>query len=325
MPPGSRRYKELTLQQLRSLCETARRGSFVAAAAALDVSQPTVWKQVHALEREFGVKLVEAHGRGCAMTAAGQSLVELVGPAVEAITSARERFRALLANEGDELSVALPPRTLLEEVGSCLGRFHARSPKTRFTFRELDDELVADAVLERRADFGLTPVPLAEEQRKTLVAEPLYALEVRLITPRDHPLARRRTVRLPDLRPYPFVHGPAVCSIESTRAVLERSGADQGAKYLVHTGFASSIRRFVRMGFGIGLVPAIPSAPHDPDLHERSMSGYIGEIGVHLVRRRGAYVPPAGEDFIQFLRQELGTQASQEMGRNSRRRGPSAP
>jgi DNA-binding transcriptional LysR family regulator len=324
MPRGSRGYKELTLQQLRSLCETARRGSFVAA-AALDISQPTVWKQVHALEREFGVQLVEPHGRGCAMTSAGRRLVELVSPAVEAITSARERFRALLANEGDELSVALTPRMLLEEMGACLGRFHTRSPKTRFTFLELDDELVADAVLERRTDFGLTPMPLTEEQRKMLLVEPLYALEVRLITPKDHPLARRRTVHLRDLRPFPFVHGPAVCSNESTRAVLEWYGADQGTKYLVHTRFASSIRWFVRMGFGIGLVPAIPSAPHDPDLHERSMSRYIGDIGVHLVRRRGAYTPPAGEDFIQFLRQELGTQEPREKGRSPRRRGPKAP
>ena len=75
MPRGNRSYKELTFQQLRSLCETARQGSFLAAAGALKLSQPTVWKQVHALEREFGAKLVEPHGRGCAMTAAGQSAI----------------------------------------------------------------------------------------------------------------------------------------------------------------------------------------------------------------------------------------------------------
>jgi molybdate transport repressor ModE-like protein len=110
MPRRSRSYKELTLQQLRSLCETARQGSFVAAAAALGLSQPTVWKQIHALEREFGAKLVEPHGRGCTMTAAGRLLVELVGPAVESIAGARERFRAARADEGEQLAVAVTPR-----------------------------------------------------------------------------------------------------------------------------------------------------------------------------------------------------------------------
>jgi DNA-binding transcriptional LysR family regulator len=37
-------YKVLTLYQLRSLCETAHSGSFAAAANALEVSHPTVWK-----------------------------------------------------------------------------------------------------------------------------------------------------------------------------------------------------------------------------------------------------------------------------------------
>src|SRR5260370_1122989 len=119
MPRGNRSYKELTLQQLRSLCETARQGSFVAAAKALDLSQPTVWKQVHALERKFGTKLVDPHGRGCALTAAGRLLVEMIGPAVESMATIHERFRAAWADEGEQLTVAVTPRMLLDEMASC--------------------------------------------------------------------------------------------------------------------------------------------------------------------------------------------------------------
>ena len=82
--PGSPTYKRLTLQQLRSLCETGRLGSFWAAAHALDVSHPTVWKQVHALEREFHVRLVETDHSGCQLTPAGRLLVEMAGPATTA-------------------------------------------------------------------------------------------------------------------------------------------------------------------------------------------------------------------------------------------------
>jgi DNA-binding transcriptional LysR family regulator len=61
-------YKDLTLHQLRSFCETARRGSLTAAATALGLAHPTVWKQVHALEMAFGVALVEPHVRGCTLS-----------------------------------------------------------------------------------------------------------------------------------------------------------------------------------------------------------------------------------------------------------------
>src|SRR5262245_41075389 len=65
-------YKEITLQQLRSFCETARLGSFKAAASSLGLAHPTIWQQVHALERELDAQLVEPHGRGCRLTEEGR-------------------------------------------------------------------------------------------------------------------------------------------------------------------------------------------------------------------------------------------------------------
>jgi hypothetical protein len=56
-PKKESAYTEITLQQLRSFCETARLGSFTAAAASLGLAHPTVWQQVHAVEREFGEQL----------------------------------------------------------------------------------------------------------------------------------------------------------------------------------------------------------------------------------------------------------------------------
>jgi DNA-binding transcriptional LysR family regulator len=286
----------------------------VAAAASLGLSQPTVWKQVHALEREFGVKLVEPHGRGCTMTAAGRLLVEMIGPAVESIASARERFRDALAAEGEQLNVAVTPRMLPDDIAPCVQKYHAGSPKTRFNFLEISDELVAGSVLERRADFGFTPTPLTEEQLGQLSAETAYTLEVRLITPKDHPLARRRTVQPQDLTRYPIINRPPAGSSYYPQVVLGLQAAHRGTGDLVHAGFASSIRRFVKMGYGIGILFTAPSAPPDPDLHERRMQRYFKNIPVSLIRRRGGYIPAAGEAFIRLVRQELGSGTSDKNG-----------
>src|SRR5436190_3192251 len=85
-------YKDVTLGQLRSFCETARRGSFTAAAAALRLAHPTVWKQVHALEATFGRALIEPHARGCRLTEAGEVLLRLAAPNVFDLDSLRRRF-----------------------------------------------------------------------------------------------------------------------------------------------------------------------------------------------------------------------------------------
>jgi DNA-binding transcriptional LysR family regulator len=302
----NRSYKKLTLQQFRSLYETAQQGSFLAAAAALKLSQPTIWKQVHALEREFAVKLVEPHGRGCTLTAAGRRLVEMIGPAVESMASVRERFRADLAGEGEQLTVAVTPRMLVDEIAPCLRAYHTQFPKTRFTFLELSIEEVPVAVLKRHADLGFTPAPLTAEQLDLLSAEPVYALEVRLIAPKDHPLARRRVVRLHDLGRYPILNRPGNVPHPLARAFLDLHGARRVTSCLVHAGLAASIRCFVKMGYGIGFITVPACVPPDPELHERSLRRHFEDLNVHLIRRRGSFIPTAGEEFIRFLRQELG-------------------
>ncbi len=62
----------------RALLVTAEEGSFSAAARALGTSQPSVGRQIAALEEELGVALVERVGRGIALTATGLELVEHV-------------------------------------------------------------------------------------------------------------------------------------------------------------------------------------------------------------------------------------------------------
>jgi len=60
----------------RAFLVTAETGSFSAAARALGTSQPTIGRQVAALESELGVTLFERVGGGLALTPTGLDLVE---------------------------------------------------------------------------------------------------------------------------------------------------------------------------------------------------------------------------------------------------------
>ena len=62
----------------RAFLVTAEEGSLSAAARALGMAQPTLGRQVSALERELGVALFERVGRGLALTPSGLELVEHV-------------------------------------------------------------------------------------------------------------------------------------------------------------------------------------------------------------------------------------------------------
>lgn len=62
----------------RAFLVTAEEGSLSAAARALDMTQPTLGRQVAALETELGVALFERRGRGLELTPTGLELVEHV-------------------------------------------------------------------------------------------------------------------------------------------------------------------------------------------------------------------------------------------------------
>jgi len=63
---------------VRAFLVTADEGSYSAAARVLGIAQPTVGRQVAALEEELGVTLFERVGRGLALTPTGLELVEHV-------------------------------------------------------------------------------------------------------------------------------------------------------------------------------------------------------------------------------------------------------
>lgn len=70
----------------RAFLVTAEEGSLSAAARALNMAQPTLGRQVSALEEELGVALFERTGRGLRLTPTGRDLVEHVRQMGEAAT-----------------------------------------------------------------------------------------------------------------------------------------------------------------------------------------------------------------------------------------------
>jgi DNA-binding transcriptional LysR family regulator len=314
----SHSYKDLTFQQLRSFCETVRLGGFAAAARALDLARPTVWQQVHALERRYGVKLVEPYARGCKLTEAGQLLAGFASQIVTGVESLDHAFQAALAKTTRRLVVATTPRILVEDLPDCVRAFERRWPEVQLTLMELRIEEVGPAVESGRADIGLgvvrdpdipytTAGPADGLHRSTpwLMYEPVYQLERILIMPPGHPLAQRRTIRLRDLRNYPLVNAPSSFSDEIVRLSLERTGAFVGPRR-VEVFYGAAIKRYVEMGYGLGLTLRVPSHPSDPRFHERSLRRDFDLITVYAVWRRGALQSPEQRDFVDQVKTVLG-------------------
>jgi DNA-binding transcriptional LysR family regulator len=82
---------QLDWNQLKAFLETADTGSLSAAARKLGLTQPTLSRQVAAIERQMGVTLFERVGKSMALTPTGLELLEharAMGAAAEALSLA---------------------------------------------------------------------------------------------------------------------------------------------------------------------------------------------------------------------------------------------
>ncbi|MEQ8480186.1 MAG: LysR family transcriptional regulator [Hoeflea sp.] len=120
----------------RAFLATAEEGSLSAAARALGMAQPTLGRQVAALEEELGVALFERVGRGLVLTPSGLELVEHV----RAMGEAAQRMS--LAASGQVQAIEGTVSISASEVDSAF-----RLPRITALLREIapgiDIEIVA--------------------------------------------------------------------------------------------------------------------------------------------------------------------------------------
>ena len=112
----------------RAFLATAEAGSLSAAARLTGQTQPTLGRQVAALERALGIALFERVGRGLALTPSGREVLEHVRANGEAAG------RVALVASGRSQSVAGPIRITASEVYAAhllppiLARLRAEHP-----------------------------------------------------------------------------------------------------------------------------------------------------------------------------------------------------
>jgi molybdate transport repressor ModE-like protein len=303
--PVSQAYKELGLPQLRTFVEVARRGSQAAAARALGLSQPTVWEQLRALERHLDAKLFVAKGRGCELTEDGERLVAMVQPLLEGFQALPRQFREDRGTTRRELAVATTPRGLAEDLPGCIAAFEADHADVMLRLFEFGDEEVIENVAEQRIHVGLTPAMPTGIHLRHLEVESIYEVGYYVICPKQHPLTRRRKLVPEDLLEYPIVNGPGTFYGPRLKGLEMQIEADTTHKRRVAGYYVSSIRQFVKLGYGVGIVPRRDERPADPELHERSLSEWVGRLPIQAIWAKGtahAHIAP----FLEVVRRTLG-------------------
>jgi DNA-binding transcriptional LysR family regulator len=164
--------------------------------------------------------------------------------------------------------------------------------------------LVYEGCLAGELDLGIVALPV---RRPQLEIAALRRDELLVIAPPEHPLARRRGLRLTDLSGQPFI---AFERDIPTRKLIDRILRKHGiaVQLVMELDNVETIKRSVEAGLGISIVPA-PALTHERKAGSlcarRVAEGPLQrEIGVIYPRRRE--LSPAAQAFLSLLSRELG-------------------
>ncbi|MBV8031840.1 MAG: LysR family transcriptional regulator [Betaproteobacteria bacterium] len=281
-----------------------RYGSIRRAAEALHVASSALNRRILDLEEELGETLFERLPRGVRPTAAGELFASYVRRSLselELVGSQIERLRGLVRGE---VRVGAAESVAGQLLPSAISAFQSRHPGVRFHVHvgapaALEAALAADSV-----DLLLTHETPQNRDITVLasVAQPFCA-----VMAKDHPLARQRSLRLRDCRPYPIaLSDPTLAG----RALIER--ALNRASFRLEPALVSNsvemMKAYARESQAI-CFQFRTGAAHDLARGEMAavplVDVSLGRTQLLLAARRGRVLPIAAAEFSEQLRQSL--------------------
>src|SRR6201987_160914 len=97
----------MELRHLRYFLAVAEERHITRAAARLGLKQPPLSQQIHALEKELGIKLLTRLPRGVELTPAGEGFREDARALLSAVERATSRARAAAMGQRGRISIGL--------------------------------------------------------------------------------------------------------------------------------------------------------------------------------------------------------------------------
>jgi len=291
----------MELQQLRYFVAVAESGKFTEAANDLHVAQPSVSKQVRKLEAELGAILLERRRAGVALTDAGAILLPWAKRVLADLDGARAEVAGLATLERGRLSVGATPSLSTVLLPRVLAAFHAEHPGITLSVVEAGSRDLVDRLAAGDLDLALVILPVPHEE--LFETTPLIREELVLAVAKKHPLARRKTVRVSDLRGVPLVMFRDGYDLRSaTITACEQAGFHP--TFAIEGAEMDGVLRMAAAGVGVAVVPSMVVEKGGPLVAVRIVQPTLTR-SVGVAFRKDRHRPRAADAFVARLREFL--------------------
>ena len=239
----------MDLRQLEYLISVVDTGSFSRAAAALNLAQPSLSRQIALLETDLGQRLLIRTGRGVIPTEAGNALVVHARVMLDTARHARNELREMHASPGGRVIVGMPPRVALGLSVPLIQQFRERFPRAVITVLEGLSVPLRESLIAGRLDLALLFDPPTSPQ---LEYQQLMRERLLLVAPVGSKLPAR--IEATHLANYPMVLPSAPNAIRSLLDAILRPRHIE-LQVLAEVGAVNTVLALVAKGIGCTVLP----------------------------------------------------------------------
>src|SRR5882672_2936016 len=194
----------MELRHLRYFVAVAEDLNFTKAAAKLHLAQPSLTRQIHNLEAEIGVRLLNRSKNQVTLTEEGRSFLvdakRILALAAESVLSVQRLSRG----ETGQLNIAYLSNFDFELLPETLGTFRQSFPHVALNLFDMTPAEQFRALEARKIDLGFMGLR-PPGATSGLQWESIALHKTVVVLPADHPMARKRQVKLEELETTFFV------------------------------------------------------------------------------------------------------------------------
>src|SRR5918997_456902 len=292
----------LDVRRMKVLREVASRGSFSAAAEALNFTHSAVSQHIAALERETGTQLVERMSRGVRLTEAGAVLVKHADVIIARLESAEDDLNAIAGLRGGRLRLVCFQSAGATVVPRAVATFRERHPDVELSMREAEPEEAAQMLKAGEVDLALVydhpAMTLTPDLELTHLMDDCYDA----LLPAEHPLASRKRLALSDLADESWVLSTSINGCRRiTSSACRDAGFDPRVAFEADDTLAS--QALVAGGVGVTLMPRMALTALHPGAVARAVRD-APRRRVLAARMEGGFHSPASDAMLEILKAE---------------------
>jgi DNA-binding transcriptional LysR family regulator len=289
---------EIPYSKLKTFYYVATNKSFRKASLSLYVTEGAVSHQIRDLESRLGKKLFERSNKRTELTPDGANLFSLIAPIIERLENVVDEFQEKSGVLRGKIRLASFEAMLLHIFPAYLNQFRNDFPECEILLFSVSGRQIRSMVLSGEVDLGVGSV---ENLPDGVVGRELWQFERYIITPLGHPLSKKKQMTIHDVARYPIVMPDKGGTSGKTLDRKLRSHNPK-LKVTVEAGNWEVVMKYVELGFGVSVLPAICKNAKDNDrIYLRRSSDILGYSRYGILLKKGQYITPAARALIRFF------------------------